>query len=258
MRYHGPRSTPFYFNYSFLGSNIECHDSCKDLGVVFTEDLSWSLQTRAVLRKAYSTLAFLRRTFSSQHTPTDVKRRLYLSLIIPILTYCSPFWRPSLVSDFVAIEKFQRRAKKYIFHDYSSDYFARLSSLKLLPLMYRLEMSDIMFFLSSLRHPTPQFNIMDHFSFCSSKTRSSSHSKLRHKFSSSSSSHHSFFTRFPRLWNYLPTIDVKKSLTAIKKELHQFFISHFQAKFDPTNHHTFHIICPCNSCSKIPSSINLS
>ena len=62
MRYHGPRSTPFCFDYSFLGSNIECHDSCKDLGV-FTEDLSWSLQTRAVLRKAYSTLAFLRRTF---------------------------------------------------------------------------------------------------------------------------------------------------------------------------------------------------
>ena len=54
--------------------------------------LSWSLQTRAVLRKAYSTLAFLRRTFSSQHTPSDIKRRLYLSLILPILTYCSPVW----------------------------------------------------------------------------------------------------------------------------------------------------------------------
>ena len=183
------------------------------------------------------------------NTPTDVKRRLYLSLIIPIRTYCSPVWRPSLVSDFVAIEQFQRRATKYILHDYSSDYFARLSSLKLLPLMYRLEMSDIMFFLSSLRHPTPQFNIMDHFSFCSSKTRSSSHSKLRHKFPSSSSSHHSFFTRFPRLWNYLPTIDVKESLTAIKKELDQFFISHFQANFGPTNHHTFHIICPLLSIS---------
>ena len=165
MRYQGPRSTPFCFNYSFLGSNIECHDSCKDLGVVFTDDLSWSLQTRAVLRKVYSTLAFLRCTFFSQQTPTEVKRKLYLSLIIPILTYCSPVWRPSLVSDFVAIEQFQRRATNYILHDCSSDYFALLSSLKLLPLMYHLEMSDIMFFLSSLRHPTPQFNIMDHFSF---------------------------------------------------------------------------------------------
>lgn len=223
MRYHGPRSTPLCFNYSFLGSTIECHDSCKDLGVLFTEDLSWSLQTRNVLRRAYSTLAFLRRAFSSHHTPTDVKRKLYLSLIIPIITYCSTVWRPSLVSDFVALERFQRRATKYILDDYSSDYRTRLSTLNLLPLMYRLELSDIMFFLSSLRHPTPQFNIMNHFSFCSSSTRSSSHSKLCHKYSSTCSSHHSFFARFPRLWNYLPTINLNQSPTVLKKELNQFF-----------------------------------
>uniref|UniRef100_A0A1X7U0S2 Alkylated DNA repair protein AlkB homologue 8 N-terminal domain-containing protein n=1 Tax=Amphimedon queenslandica TaxID=400682 RepID=A0A1X7U0S2_AMPQE len=139
MRYHGPRSTPLCFNYSFLGSTIEYQESCKDLRVLFTEDPSWSLQTRNVLQRAYSTLAFLRRAFSSSHTPTDVKHKLYLSLIIPIITYCSPVWRPSLVSDFVALERFQRRATKYILHDYTSDYRTRLSTLNLLPLMYRLE-----------------------------------------------------------------------------------------------------------------------
>ena len=256
MRFHGPRSTPFYFDYSFLGSSIETRDSCRDLGVIFTDNLSWSSQTRAVLKKAYNTLAILRRTFSAQTTPTEVKRKLFLSLIIPIFTYCSPVWRPVLVKDFVALEQFQRRATKYILNDYSSDYYSRLLSLGLLPLMYRLELADIMFFLTSLQHPTSQFNIMNHFSFSSSNTRFSSRGKLSHKFSSSSSSHHSFFTRFPRLWNCLPSIDLNKSLSLIKSDLINYFITHFQANFNSTNHHSFHFLCPCSSCSKLPSSIN--
>uniref|UniRef100_A0A1X7SQJ1 Reverse transcriptase domain-containing protein n=1 Tax=Amphimedon queenslandica TaxID=400682 RepID=A0A1X7SQJ1_AMPQE len=49
MRFHGPRSIPFYFDYSFLKSSVETHDSCRDLGVNFTDNLSLSSQTRAVL-----------------------------------------------------------------------------------------------------------------------------------------------------------------------------------------------------------------
>ena len=52
--------------------------------------------------------------------------------------------------------------------------------------------------------------------------------KLSHKFSSSSSSHHSFFTRFPRLWNCLPSIDLHKSLSLIKSDLINYFITHFR------------------------------
>jgi len=41
------------------------------------------------------------------------------------------------------LEQLQHRATKYILQDYSSDYKSRLTNLNLLPLMYVLEISDI-------------------------------------------------------------------------------------------------------------------
>ena len=167
----------------------------------------------SVLSKAYKTLSLLRRTFRAASTPTIVKKKLYLSLIVPILTYCAPIWRPSLISDILALEQFQRRATKYILNDYSSSYYSRLVALRILPLMYRLELVDVMFFVSSLKQPSPHFNTLDYVSFCSS-----SKWKLIHKSSSSSSVWHSFSWRLPRLWNHLPAVDPNNSLCHKKED----------------------------------------
>uniref|UniRef100_A0A1X7TJF3 Reverse transcriptase domain-containing protein n=1 Tax=Amphimedon queenslandica TaxID=400682 RepID=A0A1X7TJF3_AMPQE len=218
VRYRRKRAAPIVFNYCFGESTVPCNTSCKDLGIIFQEDLSWSAQVKAVLAKAYKTLSLLRRTFRAASTPTVVKKKLYLSLIIPIFTYCAPIWRPSLIKDILALEQFQRRATKYILNDYSSSYYSRLVALRILPLMYRLELVDVMFFVSSLKQPSPHFNILDYVSFCSSTTRSSSKWKLIHKSSPSSSVWHSFSWRFPRLWNHLPAVDLNDSLYVIKKE----------------------------------------
>ena len=73
--------------------------------------------------------------------------------------YCSPIWRPYLVKDISNLEHLQRRATKYILNDYISDYKTRLLKLELLPLMYTFELSDIMFFIKSIKNPTSSFNI---------------------------------------------------------------------------------------------------
>ena len=46
------------------------------------------------------------------------------------------------------MERIQRRSTKYILNDYTSDYKTRLLKLKLLPLMYLLDLSDVLFLLS--------------------------------------------------------------------------------------------------------------
>ena len=47
----------------------------------------------------------------------------------------------------------ERRATKYITGDYISDYKSRLVTLNILPFMYFLELSDIMFFVNSVSIP---------------------------------------------------------------------------------------------------------
>uniref|UniRef100_A0A1X7V3B7 Reverse transcriptase domain-containing protein n=1 Tax=Amphimedon queenslandica TaxID=400682 RepID=A0A1X7V3B7_AMPQE len=129
-----------------------------------------------VLKKAYNVLRMIKRLFPAATTPTVVKK-LYLFLAVPILTYCSPVWRPSLVKNIVILEQLQRRATKYILFDYQSDYKSRLSSLKLLPLSYRLEYIESVFFFVQFKHPDHSYDICNYFSFSTCSTRSSAHNK---------------------------------------------------------------------------------
>lgn len=123
MRFCNPRHHPTCFDYHINGSSIKVLNSCKDLGVIFCSDLSWSTHIDKILSRAYQSLYFIKRTF-----PTKVKKLLYLSLVLLHVTYCSQVWRPYLCKDFIALENLQKRASKYIINDSSLDYKDRLKS----------------------------------------------------------------------------------------------------------------------------------
>ena len=161
LRFHSSRIPEIETNYLLNNSTILVKSSCRDLGVFFSTDLSWSKHVHHIITKAYNQLHFIQRTFKAASTPTCVKKKLYLSLILPILSYASPVWRPYHMKDIKALELFQKRATKYILNYKNSDYKSRLSELNLLPLMSRLEYYDIMFFVSCWNHPGEHFNIRD-------------------------------------------------------------------------------------------------
>ena len=255
VHYHPPRSSPLTFDYFLDGYPIDCMDTCRDLGVIFSSSLSWSPQVKFVLTKAYGVLWTLKRVFPCSTTPTVVKKKLYLSLVIPIITYCCPVWRPSLIKDITALEQLQVRATKHILNNFSDDYKSRLLRLELLPLMYRLELVEIMFFISQFQLRNPRFDVMDYFAFSSSGTRSGTYHKLVHSSFVPLSAKHTFFHRFPRLCNSLPPIDLSKSTDLIKRSTTKFFIHKFNHLFNSNNHHTFHTVCPCSACSVYPVSL---
>ncbi len=120
--------------------------------------------------KVYRIINLFRRTFNP-NIPTSNKRQLYMALILLYLLYCSPVWRPNLIK---FLEKIQR-ATKYIC---TVNYKERLISLSLLPLMYQFELNDILLFISCLKNPNHNFTLMDHLTFNSTSTRSSTFSKL--------------------------------------------------------------------------------
>ena len=118
--------------------------------------------------------------FFVEHLPKLIhtKKVLYISLIKSTLTYCSPIWHPQYLKDIQAIENVQRRATKFILHDYASSYKSRLLTLHLLPLMMQFEINDILFFITSIKNPTKRFNILHYVTFSTASTRSSSKCKL--------------------------------------------------------------------------------
>lgn len=254
-----PDTDPQFTTYTINHSSISTSNHHKDLGVIMTSNLSWSDHHHLITSKAYRSLGVIRRTFTTNSIST--KRQLYLSLVRSQLTYCSPIWRPHLIRDIIKLEKVQKRATKYILNDSSSDYKSRLKSLHLLPLMYHLELNDVMFLIKSLQHPSDHFNISHFITFSDNNTRSSSSHKLKHAFikSTSISIRHFYFYRIPRLWNALPPINLDSSHVSIKSTLIKYLWSHFDEHFDSTNYCTYHYLCPCTKCisSLYPTSFTI-
>lgn len=150
-----------------------------DLGIMLSSSLSWEIHLKHIVSKAYKMLGLLRRSFSTS-IPVNSKKHLYISLIRSQFMYCSVLWKPYLVKHIQLIERVQRRATKYILNDYISDYKSRLHKLLILPLMYTLDLNDIMFFIKNLKTSLDGFNIKNFVSFVTGNTRLADSHKLQH------------------------------------------------------------------------------
>lgn len=242
--------------YTMCGAGISSCESHRDLGVILSSDMTWVKHYQSILSKAYGKLAMIRRTFSLS-CPVATRKTLYISLIRSQLVYGSQLWRPMLIKDVLKIEQLQRRATKYILQDYSSDYKSRLLSLNILPLMMLYELHDIMFFVNNVKNPSESFDILNHVSFSTSKTRSGS-IKLVHLRPPTNSRRHFYFHRLIRLWNALPAVDLSLSNNTIRRKVSDFLWYMFTLNFDSSNPCSFHFLCNCNRCTCTPKASNFN
>ena len=159
-------------------------------------------------------------SFSILHS-LGLRKSLYPSLVRSKLSYCSQLWRPHLVKNILCLESVQRRATRYIINDYSrhTSYKSRLINTKLLPLMYWLELQDVLFHVKCLEGTTTNFNIHDFISALSSShrpTRASQSGKFKQKLCRTVAGHHFYLKRIIRLWNVLPTINLSLEFQSIR------------------------------------------
>ena len=80
-------------------------DKHKDLGTMICQNLSWSDHISDICVKVYKSLHLIHRSIPS--SPSNVRLRLYLSLVRSKLTYCSQLWRPCLIKDIISLESIQ-------------------------------------------------------------------------------------------------------------------------------------------------------
>ena len=200
-------------------------------------------------------LGLLRRTFSTS-IPVNSKKQLYISLIRSQFMYCSVLWKPYLVKHIQLIECVQRRATKYILNNYTSDYKSRLLKLHILPLMYILDLNDIMFFIRNLKTNHNGFDIKTFIPFITGNTRLAASHKLQHNRSTDSLTNNFYFSRFPHLWNALPIININLHPDTIKQKLLYYFWDHFESNFESSNACSFSFLCCCSKCNNQPSTAN--
>ena len=106
---------PSEYTYSISSSITDSH---KDLGVVVSNNLKWSVHIAHYTSKANRMLGFLRRN-CAQMTDVRSRRLLCIALVRSHLSYASEGWASqSSGRDLALLEGVQRRATKFILRDY--------------------------------------------------------------------------------------------------------------------------------------------
>ena len=103
--------------YTIGGQVLHEVESAKYLGVTISNDLSWSPHITSVVKKANSTLGFLRRNLRS--CPVKLKQTAYFSLVRSKLEYASPVWDPFLKCDIARLEQVQTRSVRFCKKNYN-------------------------------------------------------------------------------------------------------------------------------------------
>ena len=137
---------------SYDDSNIDDEEQVRDLGIIMSNNATFTLHIRNTVKKARDKMGWVLRVFQSW------KRSLILtllkSLVIPLLEYCCQFWNPWKAKDVQAIEAIQRTFTYKITEAQHLNYWERIHELKLYSLHARRERYIIMYIYTYLEDNT--------------------------------------------------------------------------------------------------------
>ena len=207
---------------SFDGSLLNKVDFCKDLGLYFDSDASFTTHITGKCSKARKLCGYIFRTFRSRDVAPMMK--IFKSIVLPVIEYCCVIWNPSQLYNIRKIESVQRDFTSRIHGLDQMSYWERLVHLKIYSLERRRERYIILYAFKIIAGLVPNPGITWHFSlrrgvlidipFISQKSSGFAQSL---KFNS-------FFCKTARLFNCLP-IDVRAltgSVDSIKYNLDNF------------------------------------
>ena len=109
-------------------SPLERVYSFKYLGVILNSQLFWSPHIDYICSKTRKLLGFIFHNFYFHSSPSALLK-LYLSLILPHLSYCSSLWDPYQLKDIKKLEDVQSFALKLSTKQWSPDYHSLLYQL---------------------------------------------------------------------------------------------------------------------------------
>ena len=146
--------------YQLDGEILQEVNSSPYLGITISNDLQWKTHITSIVKKANSTLGFLRRNL--KYCPEECKRLSYIALVRSTLECGAIVWDLYKLQDIQSIEKIQRQAARYIKNDYCSRFDGcvreMLRDLKLQPLQQRRLESRLVMMYKIVRGMVPAIN----------------------------------------------------------------------------------------------------
>jgi len=106
--------SPFTYLYSLCGQVLSSVPEVRYLGIIVTDELSWSFHVQSIYSKANSILGFLRHNL--WRCPAKLKESAYISLVRSTLEYAASVWDPH--HDINKLENIQRRSARFVKFDY--------------------------------------------------------------------------------------------------------------------------------------------
>ena len=110
---------PLVYDYVLHNQPLEEKDAVKYLGVTVHHKLSWNEHICNIVKKANSSIGFLRRNLQIQQK--HIKSNAYKTLVRPQIEYSSTVWDPFTQENQNKIEMVQRRAARFVCNNYSRE-----------------------------------------------------------------------------------------------------------------------------------------
>ena len=204
------------------GDTLHPVHSAKDLGIIITSDLSWSVHIGNLVSRARSLTSWVLSVFKSRDR--DVLMTLYKSLIRSILEFSCPLWNPSKIGDIQLLEGVQRTITSKITGCKESNYWDRLKILNLMSLQRRRERYIILYMWKILHGVSPNdLGIVFRNSSRNGLVAVVPSLKRGSSVRNQSLYDSSFAVMGPRLWNIIPAnIKTLDNFLAFKERVSQF------------------------------------
>ena len=148
------QSNPIKFMYGMDNRTLTGASTVNDLGVTITPTLKWHQHINSLTSKANQRIWLTIRTLGF-HAPFKSKITTYQTIVRSLLEYNTVLWNPVTKNNIIALERIQRKATNFITCNpkrpspFQIEYKQRLIACNLLPLTYRREIYDLMFFIKS-------------------------------------------------------------------------------------------------------------
>jgi len=212
-------------SFNLAGHALSELNEVKDLGVMYTSQLSFSPHISCIVSKAKQRCFLLRKSFTNSNCRALILA--YKTYVIPILDYCSPAWSPSLIADILKIESVQRSFTRSLRSCLDLSYKQRLAMCGLMTLERRRLLADLILLYRII-------NKLTDIDLGSSLTISSNLSTRGHSFkivytgARINSRLHFFTIRTTKIWNSLPeTVVCAKSVDSFRNSIRLIDFSKF-------------------------------
>ena len=143
------KKVPIDFTYTINNRQVRRVQSMKYLGVSVTSDLSWNSHINTLVSKCNRTMGMIKRSVGYK-APINVTYYLYSTLVRSNIEHCSTVWSTFHFNEMQALGSIQRAATRYILPYTKVKYSERCTTLNLLPLAFRRDCADLIFFYKCL------------------------------------------------------------------------------------------------------------